>query len=114
LFTFLVGRQASAVSLPPDDVFWAQQACTLNDVIFTSTSRITNRSLNKHGCLPKLKEIVVPVATASKCHYMLYQIKIKTKKFLWHTHLLSLNIDTHGSNLSSDFQKIHFLTKLAN
>jgi hypothetical protein len=34
LFTFLVGWYASAVSLPPDDVIFAQLACPLNDIIF--------------------------------------------------------------------------------
>ncbi len=39
--------------------------------------------------------------------------KIKTKTLSWHIHLLSLNIDTHGSNLLSYF-KFHFLLKLTN
>jgi hypothetical protein len=38
--------------------------------------------------------------------------KIKTKTFAWYSHLLSLNIDTHGSNLLRNF-KFNFLPKLA-
>ncbi len=43
---------------------------------------------------------------------MLYQSKIKVKALLWHSHLLSLNIDTRGSNLLDDFQNL-FYTKIS-
>jgi hypothetical protein len=38
--------------------------------------------------------------------------KSKTKTLKFHSHLLSLKIDIHGSNLLTDFS-IYFLTKLA-
>jgi hypothetical protein len=34
MFTYLVGWHASAVSLPPADVIFAQLNCPLNDIIF--------------------------------------------------------------------------------
>jgi hypothetical protein len=34
LFTYLVGWNAGAVSLPPSDVILAQLACPLSDVMF--------------------------------------------------------------------------------
>jgi len=43
--------------------------------------------------LPRLQEIVVSVATAK---VMALHDKLETLTFPWHSHLLSLSIDTHG------------------
>ncbi len=48
MFTNLVRWHVGAVSFPLSDVFLAQLACPLNDVIFYLHSGITNLSLYKH------------------------------------------------------------------
>jgi hypothetical protein len=48
------------------------------------------------------------VATANKMVLHAVQSNFKTKTFPWHGHLLSQNIDSHGSNLLGDFQ-IYFV-----
>jgi hypothetical protein len=60
LFTFLVGWYASAVSLPPGDVIFAQLVCPLDGVIFLYTLGITNLSLYKH--------LARPCMLGSACH----------------------------------------------
>jgi len=47
-------------------------------------------------CLPRLQEIVMPVATA----IMVYQLK---NTFPWHSRLQNLKQDTHMSSLLKDF-----------
>jgi hypothetical protein len=44
LFTYIVGRHASAVSLPPSDIILAKLACPLSDITFYLHSGITNLS----------------------------------------------------------------------
>ncbi len=60
LFTFLVGWHASAVSLPPGDVIFAQLVCPLDDIIFLYTLGITNLYLYKH--------LARPCMLGSACH----------------------------------------------
>jgi len=62
--------------------------------------------------LPKLQEVIVSVATAINGATCCTKSKIKTKTLPWLCHLLNLNIDTHGSNLLSDYY-FHFLPYLA-
>ncbi len=59
-------------------------------------------------CLPRLQEIVAPVATAN---LMVPHAVPKLKKCPLHSHVHSLNIDIHGSNLIRIL--IHLLHKLA-
>jgi hypothetical protein len=49
LFTFLVGWYTRAVSLPPDDVIFAQLACPLNNVIFVYNRN--NQPISLQKCL---------------------------------------------------------------
>ncbi len=59
---------------------------------------------------PRLLEIVELVATSNIMALHAVPEQIYTRTSWWHSHLLSLSIDIHESNLLSDFQ-FYFLSK---
>ncbi len=68
-------------------------------LVVAQTSKKDRLSIDPY-CLPRLQEIDVSMATAK----IIVQHSVpKQKTFPLHSHLLSLNIDTHGSNLSRNF-----------
>ncbi len=64
-FVYLVGQHTSAVSFPPSDIYLAQLACSLSDVMFCLHSLATNRSLYKNysNCKTDLQQITARGST---------------------------------------------------